>query len=144
MAALDSMTSSPADETPTVPRNRSDRLPAVVRLVDKNGRDVAARCEVAESAFSRMRGLLGRDGLAEGSGLFINPCPSIQTFFMRFPIDVVFLGKDKQIVGISHVVKPWRTAHARGAYAALELPAGTAKRHGLEIGDVFSIVPLEE
>ena len=46
--------------------------------------------------------------------------------------------------GISHDVKPWRSAGARGARAALELPAGTARRLGLEIGDVLSILPLEE
>ena len=114
------------------------------RIVTPDGAAVCARCEMAEKTLARMRGLLGRDGLGEGEGMLINPCPSIQTLFMRFPIDVVFLGKDKQIVGISHDVKPWRSAGARGARAALELPAGTARRLGLETGDVLSIVPLEE
>jgi uncharacterized membrane protein (UPF0127 family) len=58
---------------------------------------------------------------------------------MRFAIDVVFLDRERRIVGISHTLQPWRFAGARQARAALELPAGTAERHGLGIGDVLTI-----
>jgi uncharacterized membrane protein (UPF0127 family) len=75
--------------------------------------------------------------------MLINASPSVHTFFMRFPIDVVFLDKDKTIVRIAHSVRPWRTAGARGAAAALELPAGTAAERGLAAGDTLSFVPLD-
>ena len=116
------------------PRARSRRLPRTVRVVAGEGTVVCARCEVAERMIPRMRGLLGRDGLGPGEGMLINPAPSVMTFFMRFPIDVVFVDKAQTIVKIAHSLGPWRTAGARGAVAALELPAGTAAALDLEPG----------
>jgi uncharacterized protein len=104
---------------------------------------VCSDCEVADRAVPRMKGLLGRDGLEPGTGMLIKPAPSVHMFFMRFPIDVVFLDRRNAIVGISHVLKPWRMAGARRAVAALELPAGTAASSGVAIGDVLQIEPVD-
>ena len=117
-----------------VAASRSRRLPRIVRIVAGDGIEVCSRCEVAESTIARMRGLLGRDGLGPGEGMLINPAPSVMTFFMRFSIDVVFVDKAQTIVKIAHSLAPWRTAGARGAAAALELPAGTAAALHLERG----------
>jgi len=65
----------------------------------------------------------------------------VMTFFMRFPIDVVFLDRQHTIVKVAHTLVPWRTAGARKAVASLELPAGTAATLGLQVGDVLSIEP---
>jgi len=139
MAALMSLSD---DETGPGARSTRGRLPSIVRIVTAAGADVCTHCEVAESALARMRGLMGRESLEPGHGMLINGTASIQMLFMRFPIDVVFLDRSKAIVGISHDVKPWRgIAGARGAGAALELPAGTAKAHDLHIGDILSVVP---
>jgi uncharacterized membrane protein (UPF0127 family) len=81
-----------------------------------------------------MRGLLGRDGLAQGEGLLLKPCGSVHTFFMGFPIDVVFLDRELSVVAVRPEVRPWRTAGARGAKAALELAAGEAARLGIASG----------
>ena len=108
----------------------------MVRIV-ADGREVCARCELAERTIPRMRGLLGRDGLGPGEGMLINPAPSVMTFFMRFPIDVVFLDRDWMVVRVVHALKPWRVAGARRAAAALELPAGGAAEAGLQEGDVL-------
>jgi uncharacterized membrane protein (UPF0127 family) len=56
-------------------------------------------------------------------------------FFMQFPIDVVFLDRDRMVVGVRHGLRPWRVAGARRAVAALELPAGRAAEVGVEKGD---------
>jgi uncharacterized membrane protein (UPF0127 family) len=98
---------------------------------------ICERCEIPESSFGRMRGLLGRSGLEPGGGMLIDAAPSVMTFFMRFPIDVVFLDRDWTVVRIAHALKPWRVAGARRAVAALELPAGTAAEAGLAEGDVL-------
>jgi uncharacterized membrane protein (UPF0127 family) len=82
-----------------------------------------------------MRGLLGRDGLEPGTGMLIDAAPSVHMFFMRFPIDVVFLDRDRKVVGVRHGLRPWRVAGARRAVAALELPAGAA--NGIKEGDVL-------
>jgi uncharacterized membrane protein (UPF0127 family) len=82
-----------------------------------------------------MRGLLGRDGLEPGTGMLIDRAPSVHMFFMRFPIDVVFLDRDRNVVGVRHRLRPWQVAGARRAVAALELPAGRAAAAGVEKGD---------
>jgi hypothetical protein len=100
---------------------------------------VCERCEIPGSAFGRMRGLLGRSGLEPGTGMLIDRAPSVHMFFMRFPIDVVFVDRDWRVVGIRHGLRPWRVAGARRAAAALELPAGAAAAAGLEEGDVLAL-----
>jgi uncharacterized protein len=109
----------------------------LTRIRTAEGAIVCERCEVAESATARMRGLLGRTGLEPGTGMLINPAPSVMTFFMRFPIDVVFLDRDRKVVGVRHELGPWRVAGARHAVAALELPAGAAAQAGIEQGTVL-------
>jgi uncharacterized protein len=84
-----------------------------------------------------MRGLLGRDGLDPDSGMLLDSAPSVHMFFMRFPIDVVFLDSEWKVVAIKHRLRPWRVAGARGAVAALELAAGAAAASGLRKGDVL-------
>jgi uncharacterized membrane protein (UPF0127 family) len=88
-----------------------------------------------------MKGLLGRTGLEPGHGMLITPAPSVMTFFMRFPIDVVFLDRKREIVSVAHRLRPWRVAGARRAFAALELPAGTAEELGLQAGEVLTLEP---
>ena len=104
---------------------------------------VCERCEIPESSVGRMRGLLGRAGLEPGGGMLIDAAPSVMTFFMRFPIDVVFLDRDWKVVGIRHRLRPWRVAGAKRAVAALELPAGAAAEAGLEEGDILVLEELE-
>jgi uncharacterized membrane protein (UPF0127 family) len=55
-------------------------------------------------------------------------------FFMRFPIDAVFLARDGEVLKVSANVRPWRTAAARGAHAVIELPAGEADRRRIRAG----------
>ena len=106
----------------------------VTRIVNGAGEVLVERCFVADKPWSRMRGLLGRSGLASGEGLLLRPAGSVHTFFMRFAIDVVFLDRELSVVAVSAEVAPWRTAGARRAKAALELAAGEAARLGIEPG----------
>jgi uncharacterized protein len=108
-----------------------------VTLKRENGDVVCDRCVVAASPFSRMKGLLGRSELGPGEGLLLRPASAIHTFFMRFPIDAVFLDRDWRVVGIVGDVAPWRTAGRKGAKAVLELPAGESARRGLRPGDLL-------
>ena len=123
-------------DAPAVERKR------FVRITTADGTEVCARCELADTALARMRGLLGRRGLEPGRGMLITPCPSVMTFFMRFTIDVVFLDRDQRIVGISHELRPWRVGGARRAFSSLELPAGSAASLGLLEGDVLAVEPV--
>jgi hypothetical protein len=109
----------------------------LVRVVSDQGKVICQRCEVAETTFTRARGLLGRSGLEPNGGMLIDPAGSVHMFFMRFPIDVVFLARDRTVVGVKHRLAPWRVAGARRAVASLELPAGRAAEVGVEKGDVL-------
>jgi uncharacterized protein len=106
-----------------------------------NGAEVAQRVEMAETAWKRFVGLLGREELPAGSGLCIRPCNSIHMFFMRFPIDVAFVDANDQVVRAYHGIKPWRVSRiVFGAKAAYELPAGTLARAGVEKGTRLQLV----
>ena len=103
-----------------------------IRTVDGEG--VCERCSVADNPLTRMRGLLGRKSFESGEGLLLRPAGSIHMFFMRFPIDAVFLSREGEVLKVSPNVRPWRTAGARGAKAVIELPAGEADRRGIRAG----------
>jgi uncharacterized membrane protein (UPF0127 family) len=81
-----------------------------------------------------MRGLLGRKSLAPEEGILLRPAGSVHTAFMRFPIDVVFVDREGEVLRIAEAVPPWRTASARGAKAVVELAAGAAAAAGLAPG----------
>jgi uncharacterized protein len=107
------------------------------RVRTAEGKVLCERCEIPGSAFGRARGLLGRSGLEPGGGMLIDRAGSVHMFFMRFPIDVVFLDRDWKVVGVRHRLRPWRVAGARHAVAALELPAGAVAEAGIEEGDAL-------
>lgn len=106
-----------------------------VALRLENGRTVCERCVLADTALARMKGLLGRTALPSGEGILLRPASSVHTAFMRFPIDVVFLDRDGVVLKVVENLKPWRSAGARRAHAALELAAGEAARVAIAAGD---------
>ena len=101
----------------------------------EDGNIVCERCVLADTALTRMRGLLGRRDLPAGNGILLRPASSVHMAFMRFPIDAVFLDRDLRVVKIAADLRPWRVAGSRGAKAVLEIPAGEADRRGLTVGD---------
>ncbi len=105
-----------------------------VALANDDGDVVCESCLLAETAFARLRGLLGRSGFSSGEGMLLRPASSIHTGFMRFPIDAVFLDSTDRVVKIAADLRPWRMAACRGARAVLELPAGEAAKRGLRPG----------
>jgi uncharacterized protein len=107
---------------------------ATSTLVGDDGTVVCERCIVADRMLPRMKGLLGRRELPTGEGMLIKPAPSIHTFFMRFPIDAVFLARDGEVLKVSANVKPWRARSCRRAHSVLELAAGEAERRRVARG----------
>ncbi|HAS83222.1 MAG TPA: hypothetical protein DCS43_11265 [Verrucomicrobia bacterium] len=81
---------------------------------------------VAERLSERMRGLLGRDGLPDGTGMLLNPCGSVHTLGMRFSIDVVYFDAAWRVVHIARDVRPWRMSMGGWrARATLEIQTGS-------------------
>jgi uncharacterized membrane protein (UPF0127 family) len=108
-----------------------------------SGHVLVSRLESAFDSATRKKGLLGRDGLEPGAGLVIAPCGGVHTFFMRFPIDVLFAARDGRVIKISHAVMPWRLALALTAFCVIELPAGTAAGSGTRAGDRLELFPAD-
>src|SRR3984957_19958252 len=83
---------------------------------------------IARTHWSRFRGLMATDSskFPRGQGLWISPSHGIHTFAMRFPIDAVYLDRERIVIHIEEGLKPWRLAAGRGrAASGLELPRGT-------------------
>jgi uncharacterized membrane protein (UPF0127 family) len=125
-------------QTPDAPPTNHSTVRA---LNQTRGTVLCARLENAGGLAGQGRGLLGRDGLEPGTGmLFENgrftPFMWMHMFFMRFAIDIVFLGRGNTVIRINGRLKPWRVSSVVfGARKALELPAGASDESSTQIGD---------
>lgn len=89
---------------------------------------------------SRGLGLMGKRGLPADGGLIIQPCSGVVSFFMRFPIDVVFLDSDGRVVHLVEDLRPWKASKiVRASKMVVELPAGTIARTQTQMGDTVTI-----
>jgi hypothetical protein len=106
------------------------------------GTVLATKLELASTGASRRKGLLGRESLAAGEGLWIAPCESVHTFFMRFAIDLVYLDRKHRVRKVRSSVSPWRLSACFSAHSVLELPAGTIQASRTRCGDCVEIAPV--
>ncbi|HXY48069.1 MAG TPA: DUF192 domain-containing protein [Terriglobales bacterium] len=103
---------------------------------------LATRLELADSHWSRLRGLIGREAgaFAQGQGLWLVPCRGVHTLGMRFPIDVVYLTGEGRVLHLESGLRPWRFAPVRRqAATVLELPGNTLLATGTALGDEIEI-----
>lgn len=90
----------------------------------------------ARSFRERFWGLMLTDLLASDHALLIDRCRSVHTCFMRYPIDVVYIGAGDIVVKVVEGLKPWRfSSGGKGALQALELAEGGVKRHNVLVGE---------
>ena len=101
-----------------------------------------AHCvEVADHGAKRRKGLLGRDRLPAGEGVWIVPCEAVHTFGMRFPIDLIYVDRDKRVRKVRSDVPPWRLSACLSAHSILELAPGTIGRTRTQAGDRLEFLP---
>ena len=100
---------------------------------------IASKALVADSFFLRLKGLMFRKSIDEEEALIFYHTPSIHTFFMRFPIEVVFLNQKMQVVEIYEELGPKRVVFSTSASIAVELPARKTSEETLEIGDILEL-----
>ena len=106
-----------------------------LKTSSSKGRTIATDLKVADTSFSRLKGLLGRKSLPSGEGLWIHRCNSIHTWFMKFPIDAVFVDRSLKVTHIYRNLKPWRITLPRlAASSVIELSAGSIDEN-LKPGD---------
>jgi uncharacterized membrane protein (UPF0127 family) len=107
------------------------------------GAYLATNLVIAETHWTRFRGLMATDVSAfpAGSGLWLNPSHGVHTFAMRFPIDVVYLDRDRIVVHLEESLKPWRVAAVKAnATSVLELPPGVIRETETAVGDQIDIL----
>ncbi len=102
---------------------------------------LATQARHATAFTDRLRGLMLAPSLPNGGGLLLEPESSIHTFFMRYPIDVVYLNKAYHVLRVDHAMPPSRLGpiYTRGCHAILELPAGVITASETAVGDVLEI-----
>jgi uncharacterized membrane protein (UPF0127 family) len=107
---------------------------------------LADQAALAQGMLARMRGLLHRASLGKGEALILPRCNSIHTWFMRFPIDVVFVRTAASVsrgtvIKVVPALPPFRLAWARRADTVVELPIGTIARTKTKVGELLDIRP---
>ena len=106
----------------------------------RTGKELSVDVKVADTLFTRMKGLLGKKELPQGEALWIKPCFSVHTFFMKFPIDIIFLSKNNHVIAVVKDLTPNRlTRLYPQAFSVLELPIGTINASNTAIGDKIDI-----
>lgn len=138
MNALEDMAKRLGQDVAQRPAAGSRRAVNVTR-----GTVLASRLEVAGTGGTRRKGLLGRNSLEPGEGLWIAPCESVHTFFMRFAIDLVYLDRKHRVRKVRHSVGPWRISACLTAHSVLELPAGSVRATQTKLGDIVEIGSAE-
>lgn len=120
------------------PKDLTELLPGGNGVVVRNAHTgvlMAADLEIAATRKARRRGLMGRDALAPGSGLWIVPSRGVHTCGMRFAIDVVALDARGVVVDVVTDLRPWRLRLPRpGTFGVLELPVGTVLQSRTRLG----------
>lgn len=103
--------------------------------IKETDRVILNHVEIADTFFKRFKGLMGRKNLEKGRGMKINPCNSIHCFFMRIPIDVLFISKEHTVLKIITDMKPWKISPlVRGAKYVIEANSNEF-RGKIEVGD---------
>lgn len=101
---------------------------------------IAHEGKVAQNFITRSIGLLLKSEMVEDEFLTIRPCCSIHTFFMRFPIDVLFVNRRNEIVALYENVKPWKILpiHLTSS-CVIELKSGQITKKNIEKGDLIAL-----
>jgi uncharacterized membrane protein (UPF0127 family) len=114
----------------------------VICNTTRGGGIVGSKIQLAESFMEKLIGLMGSKSMVQGAGMLLLNCSSIHTFWMRMPIDVLYLDSLLSVIAIDKSLKPSRIGSIRfSTKNVLELPAGTADQIGVEIGDRLFVRP---
>lgn len=121
-------------------------------IIHSGGTSYSIKLEIADDNEARRKGLMGRDHLGADSGmLFVYEQPMYPVMWMKdmlIPLDMLFISDDLTINHIESQVPPCREANDSSCARyrslspsswVLELPAGYAEKHGLQVGDKAEI-----
>ncbi|MBQ6137665.1 MAG: DUF192 domain-containing protein [Kiritimatiellae bacterium] len=92
---------------------------------------LGVKARVARTFFERAKGLIGTPDLAPDEGMLILKCNAIHTWFMKFPIDAVFLDRDDNVVKVVRGIPPW-TPIVWGGFRSVKVLETKSRRSGPE------------
>ena len=111
-----------------------------VRNISRADIDLGSRVVLANTVWTRLKGLLGAPPLQPGEGMLLEPCQAVHMYGMKQPLDVAFLGREGQIIALYHDLRPGQRSRYHGkARQALELPVGTLSETGTCVGDLLHV-----
>jgi uncharacterized protein len=105
----------------------------------KNSELIFIHAIKANSYFERMKGLLGKKSISNEYAMIFTDSPSIHTFFMMFPIDIIFLDKDFKIICIYENLKRNKIIACWKARYTVEMRENSVRNHNLKIGDKLTL-----
>lgn len=108
---------------------------SLLRVLPTDTEILVPELQITENTLERMRGLLGSQPLNESQGMLIEPCNSVHTFFMGYPLDVVYIDRQQRVCHRVESLKPWRCSAAFKAVAVVELAAGQIQQKNIQLGD---------
>jgi len=113
---------------------------SMLRLRTAEGVEICSELRPAHTHWTRMKGLLGSKNLPDGSGLWIKPCQQVHMYFMRYPIDLIFLDDDLRVVRlIENQAVNTISEKVPEAASVVEVPVGTIAGAGLREGAVLVV-----
>jgi uncharacterized protein len=104
--------------------------------------EIGSGIEIADTGARRNKGLLGRTSLEPGEGLWIVPCEAVHTFAMKFPLDLIYLDRNRRVVKVRGHVRPGRISGALRAHSVIELPTGAIAASQTRRGDILELESL--
>lgn len=114
----------------------------IYKLKSSKGEIICNKMIVARDMMLRIKGLMFSADLPDCDGFLIAPCNSIHTFFMRYPLDIVFLDKNFKVVKVIYDLSPWRmTWMYLRSHQVLEMKAGTLIKN-LNKGETLEAICL--
>ena len=113
------------------------------RIENEKGVPLIDKVMRTESAWERMRGLLGQPPLQSSEALWITPCNSVHSLFMTYPLDLIYLNRRLTVVKIINRLKPWRLSARPRAHSVIELTAGSAASLGIATGTDLVWLPCD-
>jgi uncharacterized membrane protein (UPF0127 family) len=115
----------------------------IYKLQTKEGFVICHKMIVASDTIARMKGLMFSEAMPDCDGFLIAPGNSIHTFFMRYPLDLVFLDKNFKVIKVIYSLGPWRmTRMYFRSRQVLEMKAGTLKKN-LTAGEVLEAICIK-
>ena len=107
-----------------------------VRNISRAGVDLGSRVVLANTVWTRLKGLLGAPLLQPGEGMLLDPCQAVHMYGMKQALDIAFLGGEGQVIALYHDLRPGQRSKYHGtARQALELPVGTLNETDTRVGD---------